>query len=69
MKKKVQKWKEEQKILSKLSKTIPITAKMVSLNCEYTPQKCAIILHRLIEKKKVETHQYNFNSSIWYTKI
>ena len=69
MRKKVQKWKEEQKILSKLSTTIPMTSKMVALDCEYTPQKCAIILHRLVEKKKVQIHRYNFNSSIWYTKI
>ena len=69
MRKKVQKWKEEQKILSKLSKIIPITSKMMSLNCEYTPQKCSVILHRLVEKKKVKVHRFNFSSSIWYTKI
>lgn len=61
---KVKHWKEEQKILSLLTKNIPQTVKILSLRCNYTPQKCAVILHRLIERQKVK--RIKLLGKYWY---
>jgi DNA-binding Lrp family transcriptional regulator len=62
---KIKRWKEEQKILSLLNKHIPQTLKIISLRCDYTPQKCTAILMRLVECGKVRKVEL-FNTK-WYT--